>query len=192
MKKKMLSIFGAALLSAVAFAETRPLESGQTAVTLSSGFLDAMNSLGVTVTPVLPGQSFAQGVSFPVSGGTLDLATARGEISHGGGLEFTAGSTKVQMLNFVIDTTETPKLTGAVISNGTLIGRGTLFDLTLPALNVPLMAMNDVLIMVPETKLMLSAAAAEGLNTLFGVTAFTPGFEIGTAKVSLFLGRRVF
>jgi hypothetical protein len=188
----LLSVLSAGILSLGAFGQTRPLDSGQTAVTLSSGFLGAVTSLGLSVTPVLPGTLFGGVASFPVNGGTLDLATARGEIGHTGGLEFAAGMTKVQLLNFVIDTTETPKLTGAVVANGTLVGRVHLFDLTLPdGITLPLEPQNELLI-IPNTGVRLSAAAAEALNALFNVTAFTPGFEIGTARVSLFVNRRVF
>lgn len=192
MRKILLSVLSAGILAAGAYGQTRPLETGRTAVTLSSGFLAAASALGVTVTPVLPSSILTGVVSFPITGGTLDLGTARGEIDHSGGLELRAGSTRVQLLNFVIDTTATPRLTGMVVANGSVVGRVHLFDLTLPAgITLPLMPDNELLT-IPNTAVKLSETAATALNALFNVTAFTPGFEIGTARVSAFTGRRLF
>jgi hypothetical protein len=188
----LLSVVSATLLTVSAFGETRPVDSGRTAVTLSSGFVAAVTSLGVGVAAVLPAQAFGTVVSFPITGGIIDLSTARAEVPHSGGLELTAGMTKVQLLNFTIDTTDTPKLTGTVVANGTLLGRVHLFDLQLPSgITLPLQATNELLT-IPNTTVRLSATAAEALNALFNVEAFTAGFEIGTAQVSAFLGRRVF
>lgn len=192
MSKILMSVFCAGVLAIGAFGQTRPLESGRTAVTLSSGFLSAVTALGVNVVPVLPSQIFEGVVSFPVTGGTLDLATARGEIDHSGGLQLSAGTTRVQLLNFIIDTTDTPKLTGMVVANGAVLGRVHLFNLTLPAgITLPLTPQNELLT-IPNTTVRLSETAAAALNALFNVTAFEPGFEIGTARVSAFTGRRVF
>ena len=194
MRMKLYTLIGAVALSAIAFGQTRQLDSGQTAVTLSPSFLMGASGMGVGVTPVLPSQLISGVVSFPVTAGTLDLTNARGEVSHSGGLELVSGSTKVQLLNFVIDTTasEGPKLTGIVVANGSVVGRGHLFDLEIPSMSLPLQPQNDVLVTVSDVKVKLSAAAAEGLNALFNVQTFTPGLEIGNARLSLFLGRRAF
>lgn len=194
MRMKLYTLIGAVALTAIAFGETRQLESGQTAVTLNPQFTGAATGLGVTVTPVLPSQVIGDVVSFPVTAGTLDLATARGEVSHSGGLEFVTATTKVQFLNFAIDTTGSagPKLTGVVVAGGSVIGRGHLFDLEIPTIATPLTPENDVLITIPDVKVKLSADAAEGLNALFNVDVFTAGLEIGTARLSLFIGRRSF
>lgn len=192
MKKALFSVFAAGVLTLGVFGQTRPIESGQTAVTLSASFLSAASSLGVSLAPVLPGQQFGDLVSFPIIAGILDLATARGEIGHGGGLELRAGSTRVQLLNFAIDTSGAPRLSGTVVANGTFIGRVHLFDLTLPSgITLPLQPQNELLT-IPNTVVRLSETAATALNGLFNVTAFTPGFEVGTARVSAFTNRRVF
>lgn len=193
MRKIFLCAISAGILAVSAFGQTRPVESGRTAVTLGSSFLAAATSLGVSVAPILPAPPlFAGVVSFPITGGTLDLATARGEIGHSGGLELSAGTTKVQLVNFTIDTTESPKLSGMVIANGMVVGRVHLFDLTLPSgITLPLVPDNELLT-IPNTAVKLSETAATALNALFNVTAFTPGFEIGSARVSAFTGRRVF
>jgi hypothetical protein len=191
-RKVLLTVMSAGVLSLGAFGQSRPIESGQTAVTLSSGFVAAATSLGVGLATVIPGQLFAGVVSFPVTGGALDLATARGEIYHSGGLELTAGTTRVQLLNFTIDTTAAAKLTGLVVANGSVVGRVHLFNLLLPAAVVPPLVPDNQLLTIPNVRVTLSADAAAALNALFNVTAFTPGFEIGTARVSAFTGRRVF
>jgi len=191
-RKSLFAAIGITVLTLGAFGQTRPIETGRTAVTLSSGFLAAATTLGVSVTGVLPGQLVSGVASFPVTAGTLDLATAKGEIDHSGGLELRAGTTRVQLLNFVIDTTASARLTGIVVANGTLVGRVHLFDLTLPSgITLPLVPDNELLT-IPNTMVKLSETAATALNALFNVTAFTPGFDVGTARVSAFTGRRVF
>jgi hypothetical protein len=192
MKQLLVAAVSAALLTVSASAQTRPVDGGQTAVTLSPEFLSALSTLGVTATPVIPGQILTGVASFAVTGGTIDLATAQGEITHSGGLELRAGNTVVRLLNFTIDLGAMNRLTGAVVANGSLVGRVHLFDLTLPSgITLPLTPQNELLV-VPNTQVRLSAAAATALNSLFNVTAFTEGFEIGTARVSTFLNRRTF
>lgn len=162
---------------------TPTLAFGKTSVQLSADFLGAVTALGLTPGRIKPGKLKGTTVSFPISGGALDLATARGEIHHVGGLTLSAGGTTVELLNFSIDTSgERPVLTGIVTANGNLVGRLPLFDLALPQLTLPIQPENGRVV-IPNVGVTLTAEAADALNQVFGVQAFVEGFNIGTATV---------
>jgi hypothetical protein len=164
-------------------APTEQLFRGSTAVQLSSEFVDALGSLGVQPGAVGVGR-LQQGVAaFPITGGQIDLGTAKTEIIHRGGLSLKAGATTVELTDFVISTLgDRPVLTGLVTVNDSLAFRAPLFELTLPSLTLPLTPQRSRLV-VPEVKVTLTKEAADALNQVFTVSAFQPGFNIGTATV---------
>lgn len=183
------SIVAVLLLTVAAFAQgTRVVESGETTVALSSGFLNALQSLGVAPGLVAPTQLKGTTVNFPVNGGAIDLKTAAGNIGHGGGLTLSSGDTWVAIQNFTIDTTgKSPVISGLVVANGSLVGRITLFDLNLPKdFRLPLAQYRGVLVDLPQVGVTLDAAAASALNHTFRTDAFSAGFPIGTARVRAF------
>lgn len=168
---------------------TTTLRSGKTTVTLDAGFVAALGALGVTPAPIKPGKLKNGAVSFPISGGAIDVANAKGEIAHTGGLSLTAGSTVVELLNFTIDTSgASPVLTGVVTANGSFVGRLPLFDLDLPAITLPITPDARGRVTIPGVGVTLTVAAAAALNDVFGVTAFEGGFAIGTATVATVVG----
>lgn len=163
--------------------KTTTIEGGRTTVSLSSGFVAALGTLGVTPGTVSPTRLYDGTVDFPVTGGAIDLDTAVGQIVHSGGLTLTAGSTTVTLQSFIIDTTGAPVITGLVSVDGKLLGRLPLFDLTIPGgLTVPLKP-SDGQIVVKGVVVNLDGTAAGALNSVFHVSAFKGGFGIGTAKV---------
>lgn len=166
-------------------APTAGLQSGYTAVKLDPGFTAALTSLNVKL-GTLPKSGVYQGQAyFPIVGGAIDLASAKGEIPHAGGLTLTAGVTRVELSDFVIDTFEAaPVLTGIVVVNDSIVARIPLFDLTLPpGFAVPLTADRGRFITLNNVGVKLNLTAATALNDVFKVTAFAGGFTIGTAKV---------
>jgi hypothetical protein len=170
------------------FAATTTLNNGRTSVVLSTEFLGALTTLGVAPGVVKPGKLKGTTLIFPVPAGAVDLATAKGEIHHTGGITLTAGATSVQLLNFTIDTTAPrPVLTGVVTVNGTLIGRVPLFDLQLPQLQLPLQPSGNA-VAISNVGVTLSAEAAAALNGIFDVAAFEAGLPIGTATVDVRAG----
>lgn len=172
------------LAPSISAAPTALLTDGKTTVTLSNDFLGALVALRLSAGTVGEGTLRSGVASFPVTGGALDLATAKGEINHTGGLTLAAGSTRVELLSFNIDTSGSRTvLTGLVTVNGDFVGRLPLFDLTLPAVTLPLQPQAFNNLFLPGVKVTLSAEAAQALNTVFGVTAFTQGFNIGTASL---------
>lgn len=163
--------------------KTETIEGGRTTVALASGFVSALGSLGVTPGTVSPTHLYNGTVSFPVTGGAIDLDTAASQILHSGGLTLTAGQTKVTLQSFIIDTTGLPVITGLVSVDGKLLGRLPLFDLALPSgITLPLKPY-DGQIILKGVGVTLDSTAAGALNSVFHVSAFTRGFGIGTAKV---------
>jgi hypothetical protein len=177
-----------ALAATSVAAPTLSVGYGDTSVKLDPIFVGALQSLSVT--PSAIGSSrIVNGVAFfPVIDGDFDFGTAKGEISHRGGLALKAGNTIVELADFLIDSSgEAPVLTGKVIVNDSFVGRITLFDLTLPALTLPLQAPRGWgQLRVPGVKVALNAGAAEALNSVFNVTAFAGGIPIGEATVKTF------
>jgi len=160
---------------------TAQVEGGRTSVELSEGFVTALGSLGVAPGAIEPARLKRGRASFPIPGGALDLETARGDVFHLGGLTLGAGGTTVGLLNFVIDTTGEPVLTGLVSVNGDLVGRVPLFDLELT--EAPELRRWGGL-RIDGVNVTLTAEAANALNMIFGVSDFVEGFEIGVARVA--------
>lgn len=171
-------------------APTRSFSYGYTGVKLSSEFTGAITALKLDV-KAFKGSVLRDGNAyFGISDGDIDLANAKAEIAHVGGLRIAAGNTVVELRDFIIDTTGTkPVLTGKVIANDSFVGRIPLFDLTLPALTLPLADTLHAPFKIPGVKVNLTDTAANALNGVFGVTAFVPGFPIGEATVNSSLFR---
>lgn len=193
---KSVKLIAAGLASAAAFttlapstasaAPTARVFSGYTLVELSSTFVGAITSLNVTPAAILPANLVPGLAYFPITGGRLDAANAKGEVPHSGGLSLTAGSTKVELTDFIIDTTGTQfKLTGLVTANGSVSTRIPLFNLALrPGVTLPLAPKAGTDLIVIGANVTLTAEAATALNGAFGVTAFTAGIPIGVAAVN--------
>ncbi len=176
---------GLGAASAAYAAPTASLQAGYTAVKLDAGFTAALSSLKVEL-GTLPRSGVFQGQAyFPIVGGAIDFSNAKGEIPHAGGLTLTAGATRVELSDFVIDTFDAkPVLTGLVVVNDSIVDRIPLFDLVLPpGFTVPLQPTNRRFITLADVGVKLNATAAGALNDVFKVKAFAGGFTIGVAKV---------
>ena len=156
--------------------------NGATTVNLSSEFVGALGTLQISPSSAFPGRLVRTRATFPITTATLDSATLRGEISHAGGLILQRGSTVVRLESFIIDTTGAGGivLTGLVSANGSVVGRIPLFDLTLPSS----FRGDPTQIRLDGVSVTLRPEAAGALNAVFETTAFTAGFNIGTASVT--------
>jgi hypothetical protein len=106
---------------------------------------------------------------------------------HDGGLNLRVGALTVNISSFVIDTTgSAPVLTGLAKVNDSLVGRITLFDLALGAAPQVQSYGRYGTLRINDVAVTLNAEAAATLNDVFGVTAFTAGIPIGTARVNTF------
>lgn len=177
----LIVAFGALLTASVQAAPTAQLLGGNTRVVLDPGFLAALDSLGVVPAPIAPGTLWnGRTVRFPIPAGVVDLGSSQGDIFHAGGLSLSAGGTRVDLVNFLIDTVGTPSLTGIVSVDGAVVGRLPLFDLTLT--QAP-SAQRNVL-RIAGVEVSLTQAAADALNMVFGIDDLSGGLPIGVAFVN--------
>src|SRR4051794_41908874 len=97
-------------VAAPADAATVKLAGGSTTLKLDAGTAKALKGLGVSVTPITPAKAGAKGVSFPISGGSIDPATAAGTITHPGGLQLRPGATPGRPTSFPHGGGKTPSV----------------------------------------------------------------------------------
>ena len=188
-RKVRTAIAAAGLALAVAVpvataAPTAQIRDGYTLVELLPEFTGALGSLGIAPSKVLPGTVYQRIAYFPITGGRLDASNAKGEVPHSGGITLSRGATQVLLTDFIIETTSSPRLTGLVTANGTIVGRIPLFNLALPQLSLPLqLPAGPETLLIEGSRVTLATEAAAALNNVFGTTAFTPGFPVGIASV---------
>lgn len=179
-----LVLVGSMMGGAVTAGPTANLGDGRTSVALSTDFVTALGTLRLSAGAIGDGALRSGAATFPVTGGAIDLANAKGEINHTGGLFLQSGTTRVELSSFNIDTLgSAPVLTGLVTANGNLLGRVPLFSLQLPALTLPLRTQAFDTLFISNVGVRLTAQAATALNGAFNVMTFTTGFNIGTASV---------
>ena len=183
------------------FARPEPVASlpaipagGTTAVALDQGFVDALGTLGLTPGTVGDAELTAEGSAvFPITGGTVtvfDKETGykpyvQGTLFHqGSGLSLTAGGTTVELTNFTIDPGTPSRLFGDVTVNGELAAPSApLFDLDGSTLNPPTLEGGEAVLQ--GTEVLLSAEAAELLNSTFMTDALAGDFLIGVATITV-------
>ncbi len=175
-------------------AQIDKLTGVDTAVTLDTGFVEALTKLKVTPGPVGDAEISKDGVaSFPITGGNViyyDPASpvrpyVQGVIDHeGSGLSLTAGKTEVELTDFVIDP-GTSELTGTVSVNGKEAATDALlFDLdgsTLEALKTN----SDGTATLEGTTVELSDDAASLLNDTFGINDLEGGLVVGISAITV-------
>ncbi len=166
--KTLLPLLAAgALLAAAPAAQAEVgLSGGSTQLTLDKGTAKALGSLGVKVAPTGPARAKGRKVTFPISGGSIDPATAAGTIAHRGGLRLSAGGTRVTLKNYEVSV-------GRKITLSAKLGRSrvTILDLT----GKPKVTRSGFGTNVAGLTAKLNRAAAKALNGAFGVTAFKQG-----------------
>jgi hypothetical protein len=157
--------------------------NGQTSVRLSNDFANALSTLNVRAQAV-GGSRIRNGVArFSITGGAADLDTTQVEIAHTGGLKLSAGSTEVSLTDFVITNLGRGSvLTGLVTVNGNLVTRAALFDLQVGGVQTS-RKQGRANLDLNNVSVRLTDGAARVLNQAFGVSAFTAGFNIGSAQV---------
>jgi hypothetical protein len=175
----------------------KTLTGQSTTVVAAPTFLSALTSLGVKLglvgkaTMPTPGD-----LSFPITGGNATIYKkgavtpyVQGVVDHqGSGFSLTAGSTVVDLENFVVNPGNDSNLTGDVIVNGGTPMKGVrLFDLDGSTLQTPTISKAGVATL-SGTTIYLSAPAAAALNSVFKLTgakalAGDMKVKIGTAII---------
>jgi hypothetical protein len=165
-----------------------------TAITLDAGFVKALTTLKLTPGTIGSATLSKAGVlTFPITGGNVtyyDPATkvrpyVQGELDHNGsGLSLTAGGTKVELKNFVIDPGTNSHVSGDVYLNGKIAAKGAnLFRLDGTTLN-PVTKEGNAYIL-EGTTVYISTDAAALLNKVFKTTAVTGDLKVGIAKLTV-------
>ena len=171
-----------AAMPANVFASQLTFTNGATSVRLSNGLVNAVTSLGISVSPLRAAGVRGANVSFPITWGTIDSGTLRGELMHSQFLLFQRGESAVKIEGFIIDTTGAqPFLNGLASANGSVVGRIPLFNVDLSSAQI---SQVGSVLQISGVRLTLRAEAAAALNAVFSTNAFVEGFDVGTATVS--------
>lgn len=186
--------------SSAQFARPEPVASlpaipagGTTAVALDPAFVEALGTLGLTPGTVGDATLADGSVSFPITGGTVTLFEkdsgyrpyVQGTLLHeNSGLSLAAGGTTVELSGFTVDPGTPSRLFGDVSVNGEpAVASAPLFDLDGSTLNPPTIEGGEAVLQ--GTEVLLSAEAAELLNSTFGTDALAGGLLIGTATITV-------
>ena len=123
--------------------------------------------------------------TFPITGGSLNLAKVSGAIGHSGGLHFynLGNKRSLTVQGFRVVLGDAPRLTGYVPA---LHARIPVFDLNL---NNATITPTPSGVRVDKVGATLTAGAATGLNGALHTSVFTAGLRVGTATVTAVLGR---
>jgi hypothetical protein len=148
-------------------------------VTLKKAVVNVLTGAGVSVAPISPADAKGRTVSFPVTGGTLDAASGKVLVRHSGGLRVSAGSVKVPLRSFVFGGTVGKSIVLTGKAGGTRI---PLFSLDTKNAKVKPAGFG---LRVTGIGVSLTGKAAAALNDAFGVSLFSGGLAVGSAKTVL-------
>jgi hypothetical protein len=171
------SVAAAGITASTASAADVELGGDQTMLKLKPSTARALTSLGVRVAPISPATNSSSGLTFPVTGGTVDTAHLSGTVEHSGGLRFRAGGVTVALRNFEVRL-------GKRSSLSALVGR-TRVPIIALSLKGAKVAQDGATLQVSGVKASLNATGARALNRAFGVRAFRKGLELGTVRSEL-------
>ena len=168
------------------------LDAGKdTQVALDQGFLDALDSLGLT--PNVLGDAKLENGSliFPITGGNVTLfepgsvpSYVVGQVQHeNSGFSLTAGDTTVEIRNLNVDP-GVSRVYGDVVVNGEVAATSAyIFRLDGSTLMPVQMDGSDVIL--EGTQVYVSNVAADLLNQTFGTDAVTDQLLVGIAKITV-------
>ncbi|WP_217915520.1 hypothetical protein [Miltoncostaea marina] len=169
---------GAALAAGPAAGATAGLAGGSTALHLDRGTAAALSAAGIGLAPLGPAAADGARVTFPVSGGAIDPATAAGRIAHRGGLAFSHGGTTVLVRDFVV---RTDRRSPVLIARAGA-ARLPLLDLDTSDARVLRRGAGGAGTWVVRVEATLRPEAARALNAAFG-THLPAGLRMGRIDV---------
>src|SRR4051794_16653217 len=158
-----------------------------TSVALDAGTAGALKSLGVAVAPsgTATFDTATSTITFPITSGYAEIHSdlghkpgyIRGSIQHAGsGFTLTAGATKVELSDFVVDP-------GGSMLYGTVGGTPKVPLLFLDGTNVKVSKDAGGDVVLDGTVAKLTQTAATALNDAFKVTAIKAGLPLGTVHL---------
>jgi hypothetical protein len=153
------------------------LNGKETTLTFGPAAVLSLQAQGVTQSAVAPATaSPAGGISFPITGGSIDTKTNNGSIKHSGGLKLTApGNKTLTFSDVVIDTT-----TG--LMSATVEGTSYTVLQLKPLAAAPVADGSGVTF--TGTAATLQSNFAIVVNEALGIKAFTPNQSLGTVVVN--------
>lgn len=167
----------AALAVPAASAQAAPLElgdQGETRLRLDDDTADSLRAAGIRVRPVGP----ARGVTllrFPTRGGELETATARGMVTHRGGLALTRRGRTVRLTSPTLRLTASPLLTA--LANGRRINVANV------STRQAQVGVQGAALTLTGGSASLTSGGAAALNRALRVRAFKRGTRLGTVTV---------
>lgn len=163
---------------------TASVASGQTMLRLDPAAASALRSLGVSVRLGGGARVGASGLTFPVTGGTIDPRTLAGTVTHRGSITFRAGNRRL-----------------TVTSPTYRIGRTSTLTVRVGSARVPLLRLglgnarvqrDGLGVRASRVTASLTRQAASALNATFRVRAFRAGLRLGTVRTEVQPGQVVF
>ena len=172
---------GAAIAAPSALAaDVVPVAGGTTDLHINPATAGALTDAGLSVAPVGPATAKGLRVTFPVTGGAINPATAAGRVTHSGGLAFSSHGTTVRLTNFIVTTTGgRPVLTAAVGS-----ARIPLAGIDLSNAKVIRRGSGGIDTWVVRAQANLTAVAAGALNAAFG-SQLPGGVNVGRVDLKV-------
>ena len=170
----LCALLVAAAPAAAKSKQSLKLSRGATTLTLDTGAIDALASLGIAAAPLSPATADGADLAFPITTGRVKQQTLAGKIRHSGGLALSRDATRVELRNFIIDTKQ------AVLTARAGDARVAILDLDLSKVVV---AKKGKRLTVSGVSATLTKDAADALNGAFQTDAFKPGLLLGTAVV---------
>jgi hypothetical protein len=167
---------------------TRSIAAGVTSVRLNNSFLATLRDEGIRARAFEESTTARNSILFPINEGMIDLANARGEIIHAGGMRLVSSSVNVRLTNPKIDTTFSPVLLALVVVNDQVIERLPIFDVKFSGLSTPLNPRRGTLRFTNVT-LTLRSEGAQLFNAVFDSQSFSSGQVFGVGTVNMILGR---
>ena len=163
------------------------LTGAGTSVVLNAGTATALKSLGVSIAPAGTAtfDAATSTVTFPITSGYVEIHSDLsftpgyivGSVEHdGSGLTLSAGSTTVELDNFVVDP-------GNSMLYGTVGGKPDVPLLSLDGTNVKVSKDAGGDVVLDGTVARLTATAAHALDTAFGTTAVKAGLPLGNVHL---------
>ena len=150
---------------------------GKTTLAPEASTFEALADAGVSVAPVGNAKAGANGISFPITGGDVNLDKVKGKVDHAGGLEFSGHGTSLTLQDYVIKIGKKDVLRADVAGGGKV----RLADLDLSAAKVKASGSKVV---ISNVDVLLAQKAAAALSATFGLPDLT-GADLGDARVKL-------
>jgi hypothetical protein len=172
----LAAIAAALLVVAPAASAKVKLAGGSTTLKLAKGTASALAANGVSVAPIGPAKAQGGRVAFPITGGSIDPASAAGRIDHSGGLALKAGGTRVALESFRVHVGAKRAILTAKVGSGRL----TALSLSLKNAKVVRQGLGTT---VKRVQAVLSGQAAKALNAAFDTSLFAKGLPIGSVTV---------